>query len=193
MTVSDPVEAVVAYLEERDFIRWPEPLMIRGVKFSFDAVLHGPEGFSDLVLVCDTLEHDRDEDIVRKVLGLARALDMARKTNPITTVIVGRRPELSLIAQLTNVSRVLALGALDAAVDVTAHLDNWLAVLTPLQIAAPTESVADPMTELREAAFGLRSDLLALLDAAVDGEKSVRLKVNALIEKDLVPFLEENE
>ena len=191
--ISDPVEAVVAYLEARHFVRWPQPLMIRGVTFSFDAVLHGPEGFSDLVLVCDTLAHDRDEDIVRQVLGLARALDMARKANPITTVIVGRRPDQPLIIQLTNVSRVLALGALDTSLDMTTHLDNWLAVLTPLQIVAPTESVADPMAELRETASGIRIDLLPLIEAAVDGEMSVQVKMNALIEKDLVPLLEEDE
>ena len=122
MTMSDPVSAVVTYLEERGFVQRPAPLMIRGVTFSFVAVLHGPEGFSDLVLVCDTIAHDRDDDIVRQVLGFARALDMARKTNPLTTVIVGRRPDFALTAQLTNVSRVLALGTLDASLDQTTHL-----------------------------------------------------------------------
>ena len=193
MMMSYPVEAVVAYLEGRGFAKWPAPLIIRGVTFSFDAVLHGPDGFSDLVLVCDTLAHDRDEDIVLQVLGLARALDMARKTNPLTTVIVGRRPDLPLIARLTNVSRVLAVGALDTSLDLTTHLDNWLAVLTPLNLAASTGSVADPMAELRKTASDLRSDLLPLIDAAADGEESVQITVNALIERDLLQFLEDDE
>ena len=108
-------------------------------------------------------------------------------------MIVGRRPDLPLIIQLTNVSRVLALGALDTSLDMTTHLDNWLAVLTPLQISVPTESIADPMAELRKTASGLRSDLLPLIEAAIDGEMSVQGKMNALIEKDLITLLEEDK
>ncbi|MCY4557176.1 MAG: hypothetical protein OXF79_12530 [Chloroflexi bacterium] len=191
MTMSDQVAAVVDFMEERGFVQWPTPLMIRGVTFYFDAVLHGPEGFSDIILVCDTIAHDRDDDIVRQVLGFARALDMARKTNPLTTVIVGRRPDFPLTARLTNVSRVLALGAFDASVDQTTHLNNWLAVLTPLDFTLSAEPIADPIAALREATSDLRSDLQSLIDVAPDGQMLVQAALNALIERDLAPVLED--
>ena len=190
MSAGGPVEVVVAYLKERGFSLWPDKLIVRDVAFSFDAVLQGPEGFSDLVLVCDTLAHDNDEDIVRQVLGLARALDMARKTNPLTTVVVGRRPNLLLMNRMMSVSRVLALGLIDEAKP-DVQLENGLAILSPLKFENASGSVADPMTELRSRLSDIRADLRALVDTADEGEDAVRKAINVALQDNLAPALED--
>lgn len=74
MSMSVPVIAVVEFLKAHDFALWPRPVLVRGVKFSFDAVLQAPDRFSDVVLVCDVLAHDDQQEIVQQVIGLARAL-----------------------------------------------------------------------------------------------------------------------
>tara|TARA_R110000868_G_scaffold160909_2_gene390739 strand:- start:1018 stop:1596 length:579 start_codon:yes stop_codon:yes gene_type:complete len=188
MINNPPVEAVVEYLEQRGFRPWPNELIISGIAFKFDAVLQGPEGYSDIVLIADTLMQDDDHEIVRQVLGIARALDMARKSNPITTIIVGRRPDAPILNRIMSVSRVLALGPVDMT-DPKPQFNNWLAILTPLKLDKASPTTIDPLAELKSSFSGVRNDILDIVDVASNGEEAVRSMIDRLISDDLRPAL----
>lgn len=194
MSASDPVERVVAYLEGHGFRRLPGPLMINRTRFRFPAVLVGPERSSDLVLVADTVGEEKDSDIVRQVQGVARALDIARSSNPVTTVIVGPRPNQDRLSAMMEVCRVLPLGSIareGAASD--AILNNWLAVLTPLDQIDTDGIVTDPIAALKESLDGLPEEISALADEAVLGAGAVENALNELLTAHLDAGLEKEE
>lgn len=184
MTASAPVESVIEYLSEYGYRQLPGPFVVGQLRFEFPAVMIGPEQSSDLVLVADTLEIENDQEIVRRVLGVARALDMARAHNPLTTVIVGTRPNQALVSRLMSVSRVLAVGPFDDN-EARRVLSNWLAVLTPLPPGAQAQSISDPLSELLEELVDLRSDVAEVVQSARAGPAAVEAKINALLTTDL--------
>lgn len=159
MTTRDPVDRVADYLERNGFRRLPSPLVINRMAFKFPAVLGGAEKSSDLILVVDTVNLE-DAEIVRQVLGVARALDVARSSNPLTTVIVGPRPKQDILEELIAVCRVLPLGTIG---DGEEELVNWLAVLTPLNEIDANGIVADPIAELRQQIEDLPDEIRELL------------------------------
>ena len=179
MNVSKPVSRVIEYLEPCGYRLLPAPLIIGGMTFTFPAVLAGPENTSDLVLVVDTAETDNNDSIVRQVLGVGRALDIARKSNPLTTIIVGPRPFSPLISEMMSVCRVLPVGAL-LPEDAETVLANWLAVLTPL---APYGEgvVVDPLGELHEEITDLRKDVAAVSNSAGRGSDAVRDAIDKIL------------
>ncbi|RYD84778.1 MAG: hypothetical protein EOP84_04565 [Verrucomicrobiaceae bacterium] len=194
MTAASPVEQVVSYLTALGHHLLPEPLVISGLKFAFPAVLSGPERSSDLVIVLDTAVETPNEALVRQVLAVARALDVARQKNPITTIVVGPRPERDHIAEMMSISRVLALGPLPVvAADAEKVLENWLAVLTPLPEIDFDERGADPLEELRARINDIREDVQSVLEEAEGGARAVTRKMNWLIERDLAPLQETEE
>lgn len=179
MTVSEPVSRVIKFLEPCGYRLFPAPLMISGMTFTFPAVLAGPENTSDLVLVVDTAETDDNDNILRQVLGVGRALDIARKSNPLTTIIVGPRPSQSLISEMMSVCRVLPIGTLPAK-DADKVLANWLAVLTPL-VSFEGGIVVDPLRELRIGIAGLREDVAAIANCADEGSGAVEEAINRIL------------
>lgn len=189
MTTGQPVERVVAYLEGHGFRRLPGPLMINRTQFRFPAVLVGPERSCDLVLVADTVGVEND-DIVRQVQGVARALDIARSSNPVTTVIVGPRPLQHDLSDMMDVCRVLPLGVI--AQD-EAAIRNWLAVLTPLDQIDTNGIVADPIASLGQRLEGVPQDIAALVGQAEHGADAVKAAFNDLLSVPLKQGLEEAE
>ena len=91
MNMSAPVKRVVAFLEDAAFQLLPSPLIIRQSKFDFAAVMMGPGEASDIILIADTVI-EKDAEIIRRIQGVARALDLARSRNPLTSILVGPRP-----------------------------------------------------------------------------------------------------
>lgn len=189
MTTGNPVSRVVDHLAMHGYRPLPTPLMISGMQFTFPAVLVGPENTSDLVLVADTAETDDNDTIVRKVLGVGRALDIARKTNPLTTIIVGPRPTQSTISDMMSACRVLPIGSVITE-EADAAVSNWLAVLTPL-VAHEDSIVVDPLSELQDEISNLRPDILAVTESAKMGANAVEAAINTIILKDLEEGLEE--
>lgn len=180
---TDPVEHVAAFLEGQGYRRLPSPLVINRMTFRLPVVLGGPEKSSDLILVADTVNAE-NADIVRQVQGVARALDVARASNPLTTIIVGPRPGQDDLNAIMSVCRVLPVGTVTGG-DGEQHLKNWLAVLTPLNQIDTDEIVADPIATLKERIGDLPDEIAALADLAVDGEAAVEGGVNALLTKVL--------
>ena len=183
MNISKPVSRVIEYLEPFGYRLLPEPLLISGMTFTFPAVLAGPENTSDLVLVVDTAETDDNDSIVRQVLGIGRALDIASQSNPLTTIIVGPRPCSQLISEMMSVCRVLPVGTLMPE-DAETVLANWLAVLTPLMLLEKGV-VVDPLGALRKETADLREDVAAIANSAGSGSDAVREAIDNILISEL--------
>ena len=189
MIESNPVSRVIEFLEPSGYRLLPSPLLISGMTFKFPAILVGPENTSDIVLVADTAEEADNNIILRQVLGVGRALDIARKNNPLTTIIVGPRPKQSVFTAMMSACRVLPIGALPSE-NPEKVLTNWLAILTPL--AQEEQNItADPLGELFLAVSELRNDVANIVNVAIEGSDAVEEAMNALITKDLDGVLED--
>lgn len=189
MTVTGPVERVASFLETNGFRQLPTPLVINQIKFDFPAVLDGKGKTSDLILVVDTAVTE-DKAIVRSVLGVARALDIARANNSITTVVVGPRPQREYLDDLKSVSRVLPIGSVTDEPD-KGKLSNWLAVLMPLGETNTAETIQDPQVTLQKQITDLPDELKALATRARHGSASVEASVRKLVENALKPVWED--
>tara|TARA_R110000796_G_scaffold221657_1_gene337797 strand:- start:3893 stop:4474 length:582 start_codon:yes stop_codon:yes gene_type:complete len=191
VTNSDPVERVVAFLVGAGFRKLPSPLLIRQSRFEFAAVMMGPDNSSDIVLVSDTV-NAKDAEIVRKIQGVARALDLARSRNPLTSVLVGPRPTADNLTKLMQVCRVLPVGTIPSEGEESEkHLSNWLAVLTPLDQIDTEGVVADPMAELICRIDDLSSEVQALCEHVAAGSVAVEEAVNSILAEKLRPAWED--
>ncbi len=191
MTTLGPVQRVVELLEQSGYRRLPTPLAINRIKFDFPAVLDKQGASSDLILVVDTALCD-DQQIVVSVLGVARALDVSRASNSITTIIVGPRPSVTHLDELKSVCRVLPVGSISKEADEN-NLSNWLAVLLPLADFDTSEALSDPTIALDEKIKELPTDVQNLAKSAKQGSKSVEAKVRDLVSDALAPIWEEQE
>jgi len=191
MIATDPVERVADFMVGHGFRRLPAPLVIDRMTFRFPAVLGGAEKSSDLILVADTVGID-NVDIVRQVEGVARALDIARSSNPLTTIIVGPRPGQIDLNAMKAVCRVLPVGTVTGD-DGLRHLQNWLAVLTPLDQIDTDGVVADPIAALKERLGDLPDEIAALAELAANGESAIEKAVNSLLAEALEEAWENGE
>ncbi len=185
MSMSAPVEQVVDFLKEAEFQLLPSPLIIRQSKFEFSGVMMGPGDATDIVLIVDTV-NTKDADIVRRIQGFARALDLARSRNPLTAVLVGPRPHPDHLNKLTQVCRVLPVGTIPSGIGETKpHLFNWLAVLTPLDQIDTNGVVADPIAALAARISDLSEEVRGLCDHIPGGADAVEAAANELLTKRL--------
>lgn len=169
-----PVERVVAILVAHDYRPAPKPLVVASVPFDFAAALVGVGRAPDLIVVIDTIVDTVELRLRQKVEGLARALDVAGSRRPMTCVLVGPKPSDPTLEALSRLGRVLAIGT-PTGPEAEALLHDWLAVLLPLPLPPPGQSLADPRAELiaqlpDHLDGSLRKSLLA---AADEGPKAV--------------------
>jgi len=143
--------------------------------------------------VCDVLEQTTEHSLVRQILGLARALDMAEKTNPLTTILVGGRLSAQLTNRLMGVTRVLTLGTFETPEEANIVLENGLAILTPLKLGEADEGLMDPVATLKLAVKELGQEALNLIDIADEGAHRVKEAIDMLLDTDLSPIWEESE
>tara|TARA_R110000787_G_scaffold274658_2_gene382668 strand:+ start:4333 stop:4914 length:582 start_codon:yes stop_codon:yes gene_type:complete len=181
MNMSAPVKRVVAFLEDAAFQLLPSPLIIRQSKFDFAAVMMGPGEASDIILIADTVI-EKDAEIIRRIQGVARALDLARSRNPLTSILVGPRPHPEYLNKAMQVCRVLPVGTVPSGEsEAKAHLSNWLAVLTPLDLIDPGGVVADPIAALRDRIEDLSADVEGLLGHVSSGSGAIEAAANDLL------------
>ena len=191
MSMSAPVERVVAFLKDADFWLLPAPLVISQTTFDFPAVMMGPGNASEIVLVSDTV-NAKDAEIVRRIHGVARALDIARSRNPLTAVLVGPRLHPDHLSKVMQVCRALSVGTVPVVPDETrTHLSNWLAVLTPLDQIDTDGVVADPMSALETLIDDLSPEVKALCDHMPNGVEAVEAAVNELLSEHLTAAWED--
>jgi hypothetical protein len=187
MTASTPVDRVSEVLAGAGYRRVATPLEIAGLKFELPAAFVGTSPSPDLILVADTAFED-EVRILRKIEGIARAMDVVRSKRPLTAVLAGPRPNSATLDSMSRVCRVLPIGTI-LGEDPDATLRNWLAVLMPLNLPEPNASIADPLTEIAGQLAGLQPEVAGLVDLAQHGADAVQARLHEIISE---AFAEEN-
>lgn len=183
MTAPTPVDRVAEVLAGAGYRRVATPLEIAGLQFDIPAAFVGASPSPDLILVADTA-FDQDHRILKKIEGIARAMDVVRSKRPLTAVLAGPRPTSTVLDSMSRVCRVLPIGTiLDE--DADAVLRNWLAVLMPLNLPEPSASIADPLTEIASQVGGLDPEVASLVDLAPQGADAVQSRLHAIISEPL--------
>lgn len=183
MSASTPIEGVVEILTGSGYRRLSSPLSITGLSFEFPAALIGENPSPDLVLVADTA-FESDTRILRKVEGVARALDVARSKRPLTAILVGPRPTASVLDAMTKVCRVLPTGVIRPD-DTSGLLQNWLAVLLPLALPEPSQNVTEPLESIVQRSNDLDENILEIVALGAQGTDTVQARLHELLNSSL--------
>jgi len=179
MKSGTPVEKISAILAEVGYQRVSMPMEIGGVSFDIPAALVGNTPSPDLVLVADSVMED-EKRVLRKIEGVARALDVVGSRRPLTTVIAGPRPSASILEAMGKVSRVLPIGTVSAD-KLDEALRNWLAVLLPLKLPETVARTVAPLEELLGSVSQLPSEIVELVSLAKDGKEVISERINQII------------
>ncbi|MCD9088545.1 hypothetical protein [Stenotrophomonas sp. SY1] len=172
MSDSTPVGLISTKLMGAGYRRMTDGLKIGSLSFEFDAAFVPEETSAELVVVADSA-HDPEQSILRKIEGVARALDINRSTRSLTLVVTGPRPSDSSLVSMSRVCRVLPTGNI-AGVDGEQVLENWIAVLLPLRLSF--DSPAAPIASadgLFGTAHHLGEGVQKIVRAAHNGQSSV--------------------
>lgn len=180
MTDSTPVGRVAPALVGAGYVRLPDVLVVGGMKLEFSAAFVHQKSTTELVLVADTAAED-DALLIRKMNGVARALDVSRSRRSLTLVLAGPRPKPATLESLGRVCRVLPLGSVTGA-DADVVVRNWLAVLLPLTLPQTDGSAINPLTRIGTLAASLDEPLRRLVDVAAKGESAVKQGLHKLID-----------
>lgn len=179
MTSSTPVDGVVRLLSDAGYRRLPAPLSIAGLTFEFPASLVGASPSPDLILVADTA-FETEQRILRNVEGVARALDVARSKRPLTTILVGPKPSAATLDAMTRVCRVLPVGVAEPG-ETMSQLENWLAVLLPLELPEPTSDTSESLGSIVSRATDLDQRIVSLVAFADQGSEGVQQRLHELL------------
>lgn len=183
MMAPTPVDRVAEVLAGAGYRRVPTPIEIAGLKFDVPIAFVGSSPSPDLILIADTA-FDDEQRILKKIEGIARAMDVVRSRRPLTVVLAGPRPTSAILDSMSKVCRVLPIGTiLDENAD--AALRNWLAVLMPLSLPEPASSIADPLTEISGQLGGLQPEVAGLVDFAQRGADAVQTRLLEIISEAL--------
>ena len=178
------IETVLSVLEGGGYRRLAKPLTVAGTQFEFEAAASGTATSKDLVIVATgELPSHR---LRRLVAVLARSLDVAQSTRPVTLMVLGGLTAGDR-AELERHARVLTLDDQDPTVE---QARQAAAVLLPLDLPTVSVSGRDPIGEVVEAlGRHLTDEHMSLVDAAVHGparvEAALRAFVDAAIPKDV--------
>lgn len=189
MIASPDIQMITALLHDAAFKSLETPIEIGGIKFEIPAGLIGGDKSLDLVLIVDSISED-ERRILRKIEGVARALDVAGSKRTLTTVISGPRPSATILEAMSKVSRVLPIGTVKAE-DMRRSLENWLAVLLPLKIPDASPDTTAPAQELLNSANDLPGDIISLITIARDGKDAVAEAINDFIIESIGTDLDE--
>jgi hypothetical protein len=187
--VSQPVERVISRLVAAGYRALAEPVSVSSVSFDFAATLVGSQRALDLIVVVDTLV-EVESRIRQKVEGLSRALDVVASRRPLTVILVGPSPRAALIEAISRVCRVLSVGTpTGPAADQL--LSDALAVLLPLHTPVTSETIIEPVGEVRRRLKGMIAEaqtpaLEAFLDASRQGADAVRDSLRVHLQQALV-------
>jgi hypothetical protein len=189
MSDSTPVGVISAKLLGAGYRRMTDGLKIGSLNFDFDAAFIPEATSSELVVVADSAR-DPEQSILRKIEGVARALDMSRSTRSLTLVITGPRPSDGSLVSMSRVCRVLPTGSI-AGVDGDKVLDNWIAVLLPLQLSSEDPAVQAASADgVFGAAHTLGEGVRTIVRAAKNGQGSVAEAMFAYIDSEASSSME---
>lgn len=118
----------------------PKPLRVGTQAFDFTHALVADDRANDLVVVIEVRSDGQDEELIRRVLGLTRALDVLRSKRPVTAVLTSGQTTPETLRALSEVCRVLPIGT-QIGKDADQAVRDWLSVLLPLEVTSSAESV----------------------------------------------------
>ena len=147
MTPSIPVQRVVDRLTTSGYRSLGATVKVASISFEFPAILIGSDRALDLIAVADTLM-ESEARLRQKIEGLSRALDLAASRRPFTVILVGPVIRSRLVETISRVCRVLVVGT-PTGPDADSTLSHALAVLLPLNTPTASETVIDPLGEVR--------------------------------------------
>ncbi len=183
MIAPTPVDRIAEVLTMAGYRRLSIPLEIAGLRFELAAAFLGTNPSPDLILVED-IAYEEENRILRKIEGIARAMDVVQSKRPLTVILAGPRPRSSTIEAMCRVCRVLPVG-LDQDEDPDKTLKNWLSVLMPLKLPEPNAGIADPMKAICEDLEGLPAEVTGLVELARRGAGAVRTRLHEIISEPL--------
>lgn len=190
MTDSTPVGRVTAALEDAGYQRIASGLQVGELKFQFPAAFVKAKSSAELILVAD-IASESEAQLIRKVDGVARALDIAASTRSLTLVVTGPRPSAAALESLGRVCRVLPTGNITGD-DGDEVLKNWLAVLLPLSLPKPESVSGNSLARIHAAAQSLDETIRKLIDVASLGERAVSKELYSIIDAAAVQAKEKN-
>lgn len=180
MTDSTPVGRVTATLEDAGYQLISSGLQVGELKFQFPAAFVKANSSAELILVAD-LASESETQLIRKVDGVARALDIAASTRSLTLVVTGPRPSAAGLESLGRVCRILPTGNISGD-DGDEVLKNWLAVLLPLSLPQPKSVAGDSLARIHAAAQNLDDTTKKLIDVAPQGKGAVSKELYSIID-----------
>jgi hypothetical protein len=172
----------------------PNPFKVGSIPFEFTHALVAGDKANDLVIVIELKGDTADDAVIRKVLALTRALDVMRSKRPVTAVLTSGQARSETVQTITNVCRVLPVGA-PSGPDALNTLRDWLSVLLPLKESVVVNTTLDWEGDLRRAVPNPTKNALIdkLVGAAPHGEMAVEGVLARAIVNSVEPSLQEGE
>jgi hypothetical protein len=170
----------------------PKPLRVGSQAFDFTHALVAGDRANDLVVVIEVRSDGHDEDLIRRVLGLTRALDVLQSKRPVTAVLTSGQTTHETLRTLSEVCRVLPIGT-QIGKDADQAVRDWLSVLLPLEGPSSAEAVLVWEPDLAKALEGQEDQELVtkLIEASHIGTEAVELAFATSIRTAVVPVLDE--
>ena len=172
-----PLNRVIDFLKAKGFRDAKQPFGIGSATFRFDAVLTA-ERTLNLVILQETSDGSIKR-LRRELLAFGRSLDVLGSRRTLTVVLVGKRIDADIADDLSEICRLLMVGA---TVDDT-QLRDSLAVLLPLELPPKTDLQGDWSVEVRKRLSDDTNRVAATyLAAAEKGEAGVRHELRRRID-----------
>jgi hypothetical protein len=192
MTTSESVIQIL--VGEGGYKELARPLRVGSLSFDFAHALIAGEKANDLVIVIELKGDTADDNVIRKVLSLTRALDVLQSKRSVTVVLTSGQVAQSTVQSISRVCRVLPVGAPSGpkAIDT---VREWISVLLPLAQPPPVETLIDWESDLRSSipANAAGPLLEELLSAAPAGKLAVEQVLASTIQTPVASVLEDDQ
>jgi len=184
VTVEALIDEIVVRLTAAGYQALGRRVRIGSIAYEFAAVLLGPEGTLDLVIVVNSNSVDEVDRLHQRIEGVGRALDMAGSRRTVTSIVVGSTPDESVLSAIRRVGRYLLIQ--DQPESQPEWLEDRLAILLPLNLGIATEGVPEPVDELlRRLDLSEDDERRALVSAVSKGSSEVEAQLKRFIEAPL--------
>lgn len=158
-------------LSDAGFDPLPVPFKIAGVSFNPDAAFLGAGLSPDLILLINSALHN-PHSVEQIVEGSARALDVTGSRRPLSTIIIGQKPNRETLESISRVSRVLLIDQPEQSNEDT-YLRDRLAVLLPLNLPEPHDNLTNPIQEIESRVGDLDKSVGGLVPLSKKGSEAV--------------------
>lgn len=191
-TTSDRVVDIL--VKEGGYRELAQPVKIGSLSFEFTHALVAGERANDLVIVIELKSDTSDEAVIRKVLALTRALDVARSKRSVTAVLTSGQVLPETVQSISRVCRVLPIGA-PGGPQAGEAVRDWLSVLLPIDEPPMVETFIDWAGDLRAKIPAVANGPLTdnLLAIAPHGKDAVEAVLADAIKAAVTPALAQEE